>query len=564
MSPHDAIIAVLASGVLASAPLAFGSVQAQEEVQERQVQDKVQDKEDGQARACTALGDVDSSNIHIERTEWHPQPEVLKADPYSAMTGSTPRDHEVGAHCVVRGIINPRTGVGGKPYGIRFELRLPATWNDKLLFQGGGGTDGFLAPALGSIPSQGSTATPALIRGYAVVSQDGGHEGADTSFAQDQQARLDYAYASIGTVAAVAKQFIQRFYGRSASKSYFMGCSNGGREAMIAAQRYPVEFDGIVAGNPGFRLAYASVGEAWDSQQFMRAAPTNARGEKIVANAFTQTQLDLVSRAVLVRCDAKDGLKDGLINAWERCDFRPGMVQCRAGQTQGCLSSRKVGVLKAVFDGAKNSRGDKVYASWPWDAGINTDGWRVWKLGTSQSAQPNGINYTLGASSLRDYFMTPYNPRFDVLTFDFDRDIEKVRQTAAITNADSTFLTTFAERGGKLIIFQGVSDPVFSAYDIRDWYRQLQQDVGRRTSGFARLFMIPGMTHCGGGAGLDDIDPLTALEQWTDRGEAPAHLVGKGMPRGDTQPRSQPICAYPAIAVYRGGDERAAASFVCQ
>ena len=516
-----------------------------------------------QARACTALKQVDLYNTRIDRAEWY-ELQVLKADPYSAMTGSTPRDQQVDAHCFVRGVINPRTGVGGKPYGIQFELRLPAAWNDKFLFQGGGGTDGFVAPALGSIPSQGSTATPALIRGYAVASQDGGHQGIDTSFAQDQQARLDYAYASTGQVTTVAKQIIQRFYGTPARKSYFMGCSNGGREAMMAAQRYPTEFDGIVAGNPGFRLAYAAVGEAWDSQQFMRVAPVNAQGEKIVASAFTQAELDLVSGAVLARCDARDGLEDGVINAWEQCDFQPSILQCPAGGAGDCLSGEKVEVLKAVFDGAKNSRGNNVYASWPWDAGINTDGWRVWKLGTSQSAQPNAINYTMGASSLTEYFMTPHDPSFDMLHFDFDRDVEKVRQTAAINNADATFLTTFAEHGGKLIIFQGVSDPVFSAHDIRDWYRQLQRDMGSGTSGFARLFMIPGMTHCGGGSGLDDIDPLTALEQWTDQGAAPGQLVGTGTLPGDAHPRSQPICPYPLTAIYRGGDERAAASFVSE
>ena len=517
----------------------------------------------GRALACTALRQAEIYQTRIDMAQWN-EPQLLKADRYSAMTGSTPKDQEIGAHCLVRGVINPRTGVAGKPYGIHFELRLPVAWNRRFLFQGGGGTDGFLAPALGSIPSQGSTAVPALLRGYAVVSQDGGHEGTDTDFAQDQQARLDYAYASTGQVMVVAKQLIQRFYGTHALKSFFMGCSNGGREAMIAAQRYPTEFDGVVAGNPGFRLAYAGVGEAWDSQQFMRVAPVNARGEKVVANAFTQSELDLVNRAVLDRCDAKDRLKDGVVNAWERCDFQISAVQCGPGRIQGCLSSDKVKVLETVFEGAKNSRGDNVYASWPWDAGINTIGWRVWKLGTSQTAQPNAISFTLGASSLGSYFMTPYQRAFDVLRFDFDGDPAKVQQTAAINDADSTFLTTFAERHGKLIIFQGVSDPVFSANDIRDWYRQLQHDMGRETSDFARLFMIPGMTHCGGGSGLDDIDPLTALERWTDEDMAPGALVGKGTLPGDTRPRSQPICAYPQIAVYRGGDERAASSFECE
>lgn len=515
------------------------------------------------ARVCAALTEASLYNTRIELAQWQ-APQALPADAHSSLTGSTAQNQQVDAHCLVRGVINPRTGVDGKPYGIRFELRLPAAWNDKFLFQGGGGTNGFLAPALGSIPSQGSTATPALMRGYAVVSQDGGHDGTDTSFARDQQARLDYAYASTGQVTAIAKQLIRHFYGEAARKTYFMGCSNGGREAMMAAQRYPTEFDGIVAGNPGFRLTWAGVGEAWDSRQFMRVAPTNAQGKKIVANAFTQTELDLVSRAILARCDARDGLADGLVNAWEQCDFQPAQLQCRAGQSQDCLPKEKVEVLKAVFDGAKNSRNQNLYASFPWDAGINSAGWRKWKLGSSQTAQPDAINFTMGAASLRDYFMTPGASGFDVLRFDFDRDVEKVRQTAAIHDADATFLTTFTARGGKLIIFQGISDPVFSAHDIRDWYRRLQQDMGSATPGFARLFMVPGMTHCGGGAGLEDFDPLTALEQWTDQGVAPDRIVATGTLPGDTRPRSQPLCPYPQIAVYGGGDERAAGSFQCR
>lgn len=518
---------------------------------------------DESARACAALTGAAPHNARIEQAQWQAA-QALAVDAHSALTGGAAHGLPVGAHCLVRGTINPRTGVDGQPYGIRFELRLPAAWNDKFLFQGGGGTNGFVAPALGSIPSHGSTATPALMRGYAVVSQDSGHDGTDTRFAQDQQARLDYAYASTGQVTVVAKQLIQQFYGEAARKSYFMGCSNGGREAMMAAQRYPTEFDGIVAGNPGFRLTYAGVGEAWDNQQLLRLAPSNAQGEKIVANAFTQAELDLVSRAILARCDARDGLADGLVNAWEQCDFQPGPLQCRAGQDDGCLAADKVEVLQAVFAGAKNSRGENVYASWPWDAGINTAGWRAWKLGSSQTAQPNAINFTMGAAALRDYFMTPYNPAFDVLKFDFDRDVEKLSQTAAIHDADATFLTTFAARGGKLIVFQGVSDPVFSAHDIRDWYRRLQQDMGSATPGFARLFMIPGMTHCGGGAGLDDFDPLTALEQWTDQGRAPQQIIATGTLPGDTRARSQPLCPYPQIAVYRGSDVRAAESFQCR
>lgn len=174
----------------------------------------------------------------------------------------------MGAHCLVRGEIEKRRGADGNDYATRFELRLPEQWNGKFLFQGGGGANGFLAPALGSIPSSNSSAAPALVCGYAVASMDSGHQGQgaavfDLAFAQDQQARLDYAYAALGKVTERAKQLVAAQYRKAPEYSYFMGCSTGGREAMIAAQRYPTEFDGVVSGNAAFRLSRATLGAAW-------------------------------------------------------------------------------------------------------------------------------------------------------------------------------------------------------------------------------------------------------------------------------------------------------------
>ena len=188
----------------------------------------------------------------------------------------------------MQGEIEPRTGVDGKHYGINFQLRLPKDWNGKFLFQGGGGANGFVAPALGSIPVQASSATPALLRGYAVVSMDSGHQGTtpnlpavfDVAFAADQQARLDYAYAAIGKVTERAKQLVQANYRSAPKHSYYMGCSTGGRESMIAAQRYPNEFDGVVVGNAAFRLSRATLGATWIYQHLMAAAPRMPRGRR--------------------------------------------------------------------------------------------------------------------------------------------------------------------------------------------------------------------------------------------------------------------------------------------
>ena len=490
----------------------------------------------------------------------------IPPDPFTGFTGAIPQPASVGKHCLVRGVIDERKGVGGKAYGTRFEMRLPIAWNGKFLFQGGGGVDGFVAPALGTIPCRGATAAPGLVRGYAVVSMNGGHPEPNPLFGFDQQARVDFAYASIGKVTAVSKQVITKLYGAAPKKSVFMGCSNGGREAMIAAQRYPTEFDGVIAGNPGFHLSAANLAEAWDTQQLMSVAPKNAEGQPILARAFSQGDLDLVSSAVLQACDGKDGIADGIINAWQQCNFDPEILKCGQDQSNSCLSAMQVGVLKRVFSGPQNSAGAKLYSDWPYDSGINAPNWRDWKLGRSETPQPDAHNVILGGGSMNFYFLTPPDPQFSQMAFDFDRDPPRLLETARLNDATSTYLSTFAERGSKLVLFQGLSDPVFSANDLLRWYRGVQDTTGNgdleavRT--FARLFMIPGMTHCGDGPALDDFDPLSALEMWMDEGKAPDFMSasGKAFPG-----KQQPICAYPRQAIFDGkGDPNKLSSFQCR
>jgi feruloyl esterase len=394
---------------------------------------------------------------------------------------------------------------------------------------------------------------------------DGGHQGKDASFARDQQARLDFAYAAIGKVIQQAKRLVTRYYGVAPKYAYFMGCSNGGREAMMAAQRYPAEFDGVVAGNPGFRLSRASVAEAWDTQAFITVAPKDEKSRGVLSEAFSDADLTLVSDGVRTACDGLDGINDGLINNYPACRFDPAVLQCHAGKQSGCLSEQQVSALRKVFEGPKNSRGDALYSSWPYDMGISAPGWRAWKLGSSRdAAKPDALNATRGAESLTRYFMTPPAPGFDVRQFDFDRDLWRVSQTGALNDATSTFMTTFASRGAKLVVYQGLSDPVFSAQDIMNWFDALARDTNEGRSDqraqWARLFLVPGMTHCGGGPALDDFDPLGAIETWVEHGVAPAYLEAKG----EAFPgKRQPICPYPQIAQYRGGDPDHAASYRC-
>lgn len=515
-------------------------------------------------QACADLAKAGEGAVRITRAE-AVVPGPAQKDPMAAMTGANLADVDLPAHCIVQGVIDARTGADGRPFGIQFELRLPAEWQRRLMFQGGGGLDGFLANAIGRIPVISATAKPALTRGYAVVSMDGGHQGLDASFARDQQARLDYAYAAIGKVIAQAKRIVALYYESAPGHTYFMGCSNGGREAMIAAQRYPTEFDGVVAGNAGFHLSRAAVAQAWDTQTLMRVAPKDAQGRPVLSKTLSPADLKLVADAVARSCDALDGVKDGLVNHIQACRFDPKVLQCAKGKTASCLSARQVNALRAVFEGPRNRSGDALYSSWPYDIGIASDGWRVWKLGFSpDAAKTDALNATLGADSLKNYFMTPPDSGFDTMRFDFDRDMRRVEQTGALNDAVSTYLSTFAARGGRLLVFHGMADPVFSADDIMRWYDSVQRDTdggdAARTRQWARLFMVPGMNHCGGGPALDDFDPLAAIESWVERGQAPAFLQARGP---NFPGKEQPLCPYPQYARFHGGDVNALGSYEC-
>ena len=463
------------------------------------------------------------------------------------------------AVCLVQGMISKRTGVDGKTYGIGFELRLPENWQGRFLFQGGGGTDGVVQPAIGVVAG-----TTALARGFAVVSTDAGHQGRDASFGHDQQARLDYAYNALGRVTSVAKQLVAAYYGRPADRSYFLGCSNGGRQGMMASQRYPLEFDGIVAGDPGFRLSSAAIAEAWDTMAFAAVAPKDDQGRPILSSAFSDADLTLVSNAVLKECDEKDGLKDGLIDNPEACRFNPASLACAGAKNDSCLTRPQVDALRRIFDGAVDSKGNRLYSGWPYDGGLGAPGWRAWKLGSSKTAAANAINATLGFGALRDYFVTPFDPKFDPLRFDFDRDPARIAPTAAINDATATQLSSFSGRGGKLLLYHGVSDPVFSSNDTVAYYRALAADNGGMdaTRAWARLFLVPGMNHCGGGPALDRFDPLAAVVDWVEKGVAPDRISATG---ASFPGRSRPLCPFPLQAHYQGtGSTDQSVNFACR
>jgi feruloyl esterase len=464
-------------------------------------------------------------------------------------------------HCLVRGTLNLRMGAGGRSFGIGFELRMPTQWNRRFLFQGGGGLDGVINPAIGTLPN--SSGPVALARGFAVVSTDAGHGGSpiDASFGLDQQARIDYAYNALDKVTLEAKRLIARFYGEAAAHSYFVGCSNGGRQAMTAAQKLPLYFDGIVAGDPTIGFSRVAIDEVWNVQQVAKIAPKDADGRPILARAFSEADLALVKSSLLKRCDAKDGLADGMINDWQRCDFDPAVLVCKAVKTATCLTKSQVGVLRALHEGPRTPSGQSIYGPFNYDTGIASPSWRGMRLGTSQTGASNAADATLGAGQFKYFQLTPPEPGFDPLApLDFDKVLERVRATAAMADADSPYLETFVRRG-KLIAYNGLSDQGLASSELIGWHQKMLAATGSAGEENVRLYLVPGMLHCGGGEATDQFEMLDAVVSWAEDGKAPDRILATSRLHPGL---SRPLCPFPSIARYKAGKEEDAGSFRCE
>ncbi|WP_052754938.1 tannase/feruloyl esterase family alpha/beta hydrolase [Lampropedia cohaerens] len=276
-------------------------------------------------------------------------------------------------HCLVRGAMNQRTGIDGKPYALQFELRLPMAWNQRFYYQGGSGVDGQLFTALGNYSGGGNTRN-ALLDGFAVVTTDSGHiaeagmENGSYLFGADPQARDEYGDMQLPQVTAAAKTLITGFYGESPQKSYFVGCSNGGRQAMIAAQRYPELFDGIVAAAPGFRLAQASIEAGIHQvQRAAQVAPRGADGKPDLSQAMSPAETQIVKDRILQACDAADGAVDGIVSKMGACQPDPLEWVCKPGDNGNCLSAEKAQFVKDMFAGGQLASGELIYARWPYD-----------------------------------------------------------------------------------------------------------------------------------------------------------------------------------------------------
>ncbi|CAN5856276.1 tannase/feruloyl esterase family alpha/beta hydrolase [soil metagenome] len=448
------------------------------------------------------------------------------------------------AHCRVEGMINARTGAAGKAYGIGFALALPDIWNGRFLLQGGGGLNGSVPPPLGNIAAGD---TPALARDFAVISHDSGHKGAvfDAGFMADQRAALDFAEVSVRTVTIAGKAITTGYYGKPIDHSYMAGCSTGGREAMLASQRYPELFDGIVAGAPAMRTGDSNLAIAYSAVQFNQAAPRDKDGLPIVSQIFAAPDRQVILKGMLDQCDRLDGLADGMIMNQAQCRFQPAKLQCKTGKAEGCLSKAQVSALDRAFAGPKDAAGYPLYAPVPYDTGI------VDSSGPLPGYLPTGAPGVFGPAP-RD------------LTIDLDARAQAIRADGVQRLTDThvwTNLNTFLGRGGKILFYHGVSDPWFSALATWDYWQRAKEANGPAWDAASRFYMVPGMAHCAGGNAFDTFDLLGPVVEWVEQGKAPAAVVAARRPPAKEQ---RPMCPHPSYAHYVGGDVTKPESFECR
>ena len=447
------------------------------------------------------------------------------------------------AHCRVDGVIDARQGRDGKAYGIGFAVALPAQWNGRFLFQGGGGLNGSVAPPVGG---QYAGEKSALDRGFAVATTDSGHQGAgfDASFFADQEAALDFLYQAVAEVTVVAKAIVARHYGKGSAQNYFVGCSTGGREAMMMSQRFPRYFDGIVSVAPAIRTSFSNLGLRHAATALNAIAPRDAAGVPQTRQALSDADRGLVIEGLLKSCDGLDGNEDGLIFAPHACRFDPGTLECTGEKSARCLSSAQVAAVRTVMSGPRTTAGIQVYPGYFYDTGI---------------ANTRGLAGILAAPFIPEGPAVSTQMNVDVAASEAMSARAMVGDTGAWTN-----LSSFHGHGGKLIFAHGVSDPWFSARDTVEYYERLGRDNGEATlRDWSRLFLVPGMGHCGGGERTADrFDLLTSLVDWVEKSAAPERVIATG---ASLPGESRPLCAYPEYAHYTGsGDAREAASYHCR
>jgi feruloyl esterase len=419
---------------------------------------------------------------------------------------------------------------------IHVEVWLPASnWNGKLQAVGNGAFSGAI--------SYRAMAT-ALARGYATTSTDTGHSGGSASFALGHPEKvIDFGWRAVHEMTGAAKQLVAAYYDSAPRFSYWNGCSAGGRQAMKEAQRFPSDFDGIIAGAPGLDWT----GRAAQAIKVAKPLQENATARLSV------DQLRLVHSAVLRACDALDGVTDGLLENPAQCSFDPVVLQCNGSDGAACLTSSQVDTVRSIYSSPPNPQTTRPI---PGLARGSELGWT--DLGWTASARATGLD--------QFRFLVFKDPAWTIQRFNFDSDIVRAEEADGGTiNALDPNLRPFIARGGKLLQYHGWSDPQISPGSSTQYFSRVVETVGTDKLGDSyRLFMVPGMGHCGGGAGPNTFDTLTALEDWVERGKPPDRILASHSSNGVVD-RTRPLCPYPQRAVYRGaGSVEDAASFACQ
>lgn len=441
-------------------------------------------------------------------------------------------------HCEVRGVIWPEAG---------FAIELPTDWNQRFQMVGNGGTAGVISF---------SAMDNALRKSFATASTDTGHDAAKeplATFAYETPENpnghrkfIDFAYLSVHETAVLAKQVIQAYYGAAPRYSYWVGCSTGGRQGLQEAQRYPDDFDGLVIGAPGLYNTGNSMRRIWVAQSQMGAA------------ALPVEKLPMLTKAVYDKCDAVDGLKDGIIDDPRRCRFDPAhdLPKCSAGEAPDCFTAAQIEGLRKIYGGVRNSKGELLFPGEP----VGSEPvWAENMIGPSKLVLPR-------AESQMKFEMLdpPPGPSWNYTMFNFDTDPPRLARAGAEMNARNPDLSPLKKRGGKIVQYSGWADQQVNPLPGIEYYETVRKRFGdSATRDFYRLFMVPGMFHCNGGPGCSSADWLTAVMDWVEKGVAPTQIVGKHLEGGQAT-RTRPLCPYPQIARYQGtGSIDEAANFAC-
>ena len=439
-------------------------------------------------------------------------------------------------YCRVSGQILPE---------VKFQVDLPAAWNSRIYMFGNGGYAGENLDA----PERLKTRAIALRHGFAVTSTNTGHDaGAEAlaSFASDPQKLIDYAFRSLHVTALTAKKIAVAYYGVAAAHSYFDGCSTGGREGLILAQRFPDDFDGIVVGAPvlnftGTMVRYVSIVRA------LADAPIH------------ESKLPLLASRIYEKCDAADGLKDGVIDDPRRCDFNPArdLPKCQ-GETEGaaCFTAKQIESLETIYSDVR-ANGKTVFPGWPVGAEIagpnGRSGWNPWFVNGNGPAISEAFSQTFF------HYMTPVEAN----RFDVEKDLPKLEAIHEMLDATDPDLSRFRERGGRIVMYHGWADPALNPLMGIGYFEQVRAQMGASTADFFRLYMVPGMFHCGGGAGMNEFDAMTPLVRWVEQGKAQEYILAARVEAAQIR-RTRPLCPYPQVARYKGtGSVDDAANFSC-